>query len=131
MFEELALYRRQGATLGGKDGAVRLPVIFATPSFFRLVSARPALGRIFTDEEGEAGHEQVVMLSHGLWQREYGGDRHVVGRTMQLNAKTYEIVGVLPADFRFLWADIDAYLPAAFTAGRQAASAGGTATTGK
>ena len=55
------------------------------------------------------------MLSHGLWQREYGGDRHVVGRTMQLNAKTYEIVGVLPADFRFLWADIEAYLPAAFT----------------
>ena len=114
VFEELALFRRQGATLGGKDGAVRLPAIFATPSFFRLVSARPALGRIFTDEEGEPGHEQVVLLSYGLWQREYGGDRHVVGRTMQLNAKTYEIVGVMPADFRFLWADIDAYLPAAF-----------------
>jgi predicted permease len=114
VFEELALFRRQGATLGGKDGAVRLRAIFATPSFFRLVSARPALGRIFTDEEGEPGHEQVVVLSYGLWQREYGSDRHVVGRTVQLNAKTYEIVGVLPADFRFLWADIDAYLPAAF-----------------
>ena len=114
VFEELALYHRSGATLGGKDGAVRLPVVIATPSFFRLVSARPAVGRIFNESEGEPGHEQVVLLSYGLWQREYGGDRNVVGRTLQLNAKTYEVVGVLPADFHFLWADIEAFRPAAF-----------------
>ena len=112
VFEELALYRRQGATLGGKDGAVRLPTIRATPSFFRLVSARPALGRIFTDEEGEPDTEQVVLLSDGLWQREFGGDRHVVGpnHAAQRRRPTRSSASCPPIS-RFLWNDIDAYLP--------------------
>ncbi len=119
-FEELALYRRQGATLGGKEGAVRLTTIRATPSFFRLVSARPALGRIFTEAEGEPGQEHEVILSSAFWQREYGGARDVVGQSIQLTGTPYRIVGVLPADFRFLWDDVDVYLPAAFTAADRA-----------
>ncbi len=122
-FEELALYRRQGVTLGGKDGAVRLFTIRATPSFFRLVSATPVLGRIFTENEGEEGKDQDVILGHALWQREFGGARDVVGKMMQLNGKPYEIVGVMPAEFKYLWNDIDVYLPASFTAREKSDSA--------
>lgn len=113
--EEFALYRRQGATLGGKEGARRLTVIRATPSFFRLVAMKPVQGRIFRDDEGEIGKENEVILSHALWQREFGGASDVVGKELRLSGTSYQIVGVAPKDFQFLWNDIDAYQPAAFT----------------
>jgi predicted permease len=116
VFDELALYRRQGATLGAKDGAQRIVTLRATPSFFRLVSAAPILGRGFTETEGEEGHDQEAILGYSLWQREFGGAHDVVGRSVHLSGTAYDIVGVLPADFTFLDHDVDVYLPAAFTA---------------
>ena len=113
--EEMGMYRRQGATLGAKDGARRLVTIRATPSFFRLVSMRPSQGRIFRDDEGEPGKENEVILSHALWQREFGGAGDAVGKTLTLSGTTYQIVGVAPQDFKFLWNGIDAYVPAAFS----------------
>jgi predicted permease len=112
--EELALYRRQGATLGSKDGARRLTTIRATPSFFRLVSMQPVQGRIFRDDEGEIGKENAVILSYALWQREFGGGE-VIGKELRLSGTPYQIVGVAPKTFQFLWNDIDVYQPAAFT----------------
>ena len=75
----------------------------ATPSLFRLLRVRPALGRTFTDAEGESGHERKIVLSHSLWQRLYGGDPGVVGRTLRLgwSGDVHAIVGVMPPDFRF------------------------------
>jgi putative ABC transport system permease protein len=116
VFDDLALYHRQGQTLGAKDGAERVVTLRATPSFFRLVSAAPALGRTFTEAEGEEGHDQEVILSYGLWQREFGGARDVLGQTLRLSGKPFDIVGVMPPDFKFLSDDIAAYVPAAFTA---------------
>jgi predicted permease len=116
VFDELALYRRQGATLGAKDGAERIVTLRATPSFFRLVSAAPILGGTFTEADGEEGHDQEAMLSYGLWQREFGGASDVVGRHVLLSGNAYDVVGVLPADFTFLDNDVDVYLPAAFSA---------------
>ncbi len=113
--DEMAMYRRQGATLGGKDGARRLTMIRATPSLFRMVSMKPQQGRIFREDEGEEGKDQEVILSHALWQREFGGAADVVGKELQLSGTTYQIVGVAPQDFKFLWNDIDVYLPASFT----------------
>ena len=116
VFDELALYRRQGATLGAKDGAERITTLRATPSFFRLISAAPILGRTFTEAEGEEGRDHEAMLGYGLWQREFGGVHDVVGQKVRLSGTMYDIVGVLPADFRFLDNEVDVYLPAAFTA---------------
>jgi predicted permease len=113
--DEMAMYRRQGATLGGKDGARRLTLIRATPSFFRLVSMKPQQGRIFREDEGEDGKDKEVILSHALWQREFGGAADVVGKDLKLSGTTYQIVGVAPQDFKFLWSDIDVYIPASFT----------------
>ena len=114
--EEYAMYRRQGATLGARDGARRLGTLRATPSFYRLASVKPVAGRIFTEDEGLEGQDKSALLSYGVWQREYGGAADVVGKDIVLSGTKYQIVGVAPKDFTFLWNDIDVYLPAAFNA---------------
>jgi predicted permease len=115
VFEEQALYRREGVTLTGSRDAERLATVRATPSFYRLTGARPIHGRLFTDAEGEVGQEQKVLLGEGLWRRELGGRADAIGTSIRLNGQPYEVVGVVPASFRFIWSDIDLWLPAAFT----------------
>jgi putative ABC transport system permease protein len=86
------------------DGSPReLRGIRATPSLFRVLQVAPALGRTFTEEEGEIGGERKIVLSHGLWQQLYGGDPHVIGRALRLawTGQPYTIVGVMPRDFTF------------------------------
>ena len=75
----------------------------ATPSLFRLLKVEPALGRTFTEAEGHIGAEHKVVLSYGLWQRLYGGDRTVIGRDLRLGwtGQRYTIVGVMPRGFSF------------------------------
>ncbi|MFI5178104.1 MAG: ABC transporter permease, partial [Vicinamibacterales bacterium] len=115
-FEEQALYRRQGLTLGGVEAAERLSSVRATPSFYRIVRVKPALGRVFTEDEGEEGKDKVAILSSATWRKRFGGAEDVIGKSIRLSGTTYEIVGVLPADFKFLWNDIDVWVPASFTA---------------
>jgi predicted permease len=116
VFTELALYRRQGATLGGKDGARRLVTVRATPSFFRLTSAATTLGRVFNEDEGQEGQDREALLSYAIWQSAFGGNQDVVGKNLHLSGTSYRIVGVASKDFRYLWNDVDVYLPASFTA---------------
>jgi predicted permease len=114
--EEYAMYRRQGATLGAKDGARRLATVRATPSFFRLTSLKPVFGRLFSEDEALEGKDNAAILSYALWQREYGGANDVVGKDIVLSGRKYQIVGVAPKSYTFLWNDIDVYIPAAFSA---------------
>jgi putative ABC transport system permease protein len=75
----------------------------ATPSLFRVLQVDPALGRAFTDGEGEVGADKKIILSHGLWQRLFGGDPTVIGRDLRLGwtGQRYTIVGVMPRGFSF------------------------------
>jgi predicted permease len=75
----------------------------ATASLFRVLQVPAALGRTFTDGEAEAGAERTVVLSHGLWQRLYGGDPAAVGKTLRLGwtGEAYTILGVMPRGFAF------------------------------
>ena len=75
----------------------------ATPSLFRVMQVQPALGRAFTDADGEIGAEHKVILSHGLWQRLYGGDPSVAGQGLRLGwtGQRYTVVGVMPRGFSF------------------------------
>ncbi len=68
-------------------------------SYFGLLGVRPALGRSFRPEEDAASANRVIMISHGLWQRRFGADSGVIGRSVALDAFPHEIVGVLPAAF--------------------------------
>src|SRR5262245_27342637 len=73
--EEQAVFRREGMTFGDEQGAERLTSIRATPSFYRLVGVQPVAGHVFTEEDGEVGKNQKVMLSYGFWQRKFAGDQ--------------------------------------------------------
>jgi putative ABC transport system permease protein len=61
----------------------------------------PELGRGFSRAEAEPGHDQVVVISHGFWQRRFGGDRRAIGRTVTLDGRVFTVVGVMPEDFDF------------------------------
>ncbi len=115
-FEELAMFQGQGLTVGGGTTPERLTGMGVTPSFFRLLRIEAAVGRTFTEEEGEPGNEQKVILSHGLWQRMFGGDPAIVGKDLRLNGRPYAVVGVLAPDFELIDRDVRFWTPLAFSA---------------
>lgn len=114
-FEEQAMFNMGGRTVEIAGVPQRIEGMSATPSLFRLLRVQPALGRSFTDEEGEIGDERRVILSHGLWQQLYAGDSDAIGGEIRLNGEAHTIVGVMPADFTFVDPDIRLWTPLAFT----------------
>jgi putative ABC transport system permease protein len=100
-FEQMAAYQfwDMNLTSGGFPEAVQ--AIRVSSEFFPLLRARPALGRTFAAGEDQPGQERVVVLSHGLWERRFGADRGIVGRTIRLDLKNYTVLGVMPEGFEF------------------------------
>jgi predicted permease len=101
-FEALGAYG--GRPMSLTDGAEPERVVAGavTPSVFRVLGVAPLLGRALLEEEGAAGSDRrVVVLSHALWQRRFGGDARVVGRSVSLDGTPYEVVGVMPPGFDF------------------------------
>ncbi|HEY9140497.1 MAG TPA: ABC transporter permease [Bryobacteraceae bacterium] len=72
-------------------------------NFFSLLGVKPLLGRTWAAGEDVRGKDDVAILSYGLWQSRFAGDPHAVGQSIELNARKYTIVGVMPANFRFAW----------------------------
>lgn len=116
VFEELAMYRETGATLGGQgSGDVeRVTSMAATPSLFRLLRAAPHMGRPFEERDTEAGQERKVILSYGLWQQRFGGADTVLAQELRINGVPHAIVGVMPRGFRFVDPDVQLWTVAAF-----------------
>src|SRR6185436_7313531 len=87
--------------------------------FFTVMRAAPLLGRGFSREDEIDGRHRVAILSHGFWQRRYGGAADVVGKTIDLNEESWEIVGVMPSGFAYPVASerpTEIYAPIAFKA---------------
>jgi putative ABC transport system permease protein len=99
VFEGLAAYNMETRTLTGVGDSERVPVGAVTPGFFEVLRVRPVLGRTFRPEEMEPGQERVAVLSHGFWLDRFGGDARVLGRTIALNGREHEVVGVAPPGF--------------------------------
>jgi predicted permease len=97
--EEIALWGGAEPNLVTEDVVERIEAQTVTPSFFRVLGVEPALGRTFSEEEGLPDGDPVVVLSDGLWRDSFGADASVIGRTLDLNGTTREIVGVMPPDF--------------------------------
>jgi len=116
--EETALFRESGVTISGSGlaEAERVEAMFVTPSFFKVLGTQAYRGQLFTEEQGELGQEKVVVLSHGSWQRLFGGRDDAIGQDLRLGGEPYKIVGVLARDFVFLNPDLQLFRPAAFTA---------------
>ena len=98
-FEELAAWRELFFTVTGNGEPEQSWGAQVSANFFRLFRVTPVLGRDFLAEEEKPGHERVVMLGYGLWQRRYGGDPSILGRSITLDDEPYTIIGVLPRDF--------------------------------
>jgi predicted permease len=74
---------------------------FVSASLLRVLGVNPLLGRNFLPQEDRQGASGVVMLTYGLWKRRFGADPNILGKTLTLNARSYNVIGVLPPDFRF------------------------------
>ncbi len=115
VFEEQAMYNRQGFTIGESGSVERVAGLSVTPSFFRLLRIKPLLGRTFAQEEGEIGNERKAVLSYALWQKLYGGDRGILGKDLRIYGNPYTIIGVMPKDFLYLDSEIRLWRPLAFS----------------
>jgi putative ABC transport system permease protein len=111
----LAAFRQLRYAFAGTEAPLNVPSVRATPNLFALLGATATLGRTFLDEEGRPGNDRVAVLSRAFWQRQFGGSASVIGRTIQLDAQPYTVVGVMPAEFDFPpSAHVDVWTPLSF-----------------
>lgn len=101
VFEQLAASENATFNLTGSGEPQRLSAAKITANLIPTLDVAPALGRSFLPEEEVAGANHVVLLSHGLWQRQFGGDPSLINKAIQLNGESYTVVGVMPPGFRF------------------------------
>jgi hypothetical protein len=99
-FEDAAAYVNLSFELSGRAEPIRIDGSKVSPGLFSLLGVGPLLGRDFRPEEDRPGTD-VALLSWGLWQSRYGGDRSIVGRTVTLDRRPYTVIGVMPAGFEF------------------------------
>ena len=99
-FEGIAAYLRADLQLGDASRPELLRGMQVTAGFFTLLGSQPVLGREFELDDELPGRNNVVILSHNLWMRRFGGNTSVVGQTVQLSGRTFRVVGVLPAAFQ-------------------------------
>src|SRR2546430_2321743 len=99
-FEDMAAARFEQPVLTTSEGAERVMTWTVTANFFSLLGGRPIIGRAFLPEEDRPGSPPVAVLSYAFWQSRFGGDRHVLERTITLDTVAYTIVGGMSPDFR-------------------------------
>jgi len=126
-FEGMAMYQCCGfreLALTGTGTARTVHASAVSAGFFEIVRARPALGRVFRQEEDTPGGKHVVVLSDRFWRTDFGGNPDVIGRTVKLNDEAYTIVGVMPATASVAsWTAMasDVWVPLALTDEQRAA----------
>ncbi len=116
VFEQMAAINTSPFNLIGTGEPERLQGQRVTDGFFAMLGAQPQMGRVFTPEEDQPGHSNVVILSHGLWQRRFGGDPNILNQTITLSGQSYTVVGIMPTTFRYGGRNTELWMPMAFTA---------------
>jgi putative ABC transport system permease protein len=99
-FESLATYSNQRYELSGSGEPERIEAARTSAALFPLLGIEPILGRMFASDEDQPGHS-VLVLSYGLWQRRYGADPNILGRTILLDRQPYTVIGIMPRGFQF------------------------------
>jgi putative ABC transport system permease protein len=100
-FESLAGFTADGFTLRGAGEPESVFAVQATTNFFSTLGVKPLLGRDFYAGEDADSGPYVAILTHSFWRSRFGGDPHVIGRSIQLDSNNVTVVGVLPAEFEF------------------------------
>ncbi|HKQ79484.1 MAG TPA: ABC transporter permease [Blastocatellia bacterium] len=114
-FQFLSAITWDTVTLTGSGSPEQLIIQRVSASYFKALGVEATLGRAFAASENEVGADLVVMLSNRIWQSRFGGDPKVIGRKIMLDAKSYTIIGVLPANNTFDRTRAVMWLPLAFT----------------
>ncbi|PYR33228.1 MAG: hypothetical protein DMF90_21560, partial [Acidobacteria bacterium] len=115
VFEDMAAMVWQDFTVTGNGNPERIAGLRVMAGFFPLLGVQPILGRTFVPAEDRPEAAPTAVLSYGFWQRRFGGDRGLVGRTISLNGAVRTVVGIMPAGFQFPSRQAEVWVPAAFT----------------
>ncbi|MBI1752579.1 MAG: ABC transporter permease [Acidobacteria bacterium] len=111
-FEGMSVAAATAFDMEGADQAQRVSALVVSPGFFELLGVRPLLGGTFLPDMDQAGKNKVVVLGHGLWQRQFGGDPAVVGRSIRLSGESFQVLGVAPEGFLYASGENqDLYVP--------------------
>ena len=102
VFEQIGLWDGGSVSITGRGEPEKIDVLLVTDSTLPALRVQPILGRRFTPEDDSPRSPERVMLTYGYWQQKFGGSRDVIGKVLTVEGKPNEIIGVLPADFRFL-----------------------------
>ena len=101
VFEHVAVFQEQNADLTDGGEPQRVSVGIVSEDYFAVMNAPPVLGRTFGPQEYQPGPARALVISHGLWQRRFGGDPAIIERTIMLNGRPYPVIGVMPKDSQF------------------------------
>jgi putative ABC transport system permease protein len=106
VLESVGAVRRWNPNLTGEGEPERLQAAMVTAEIFPTLGISPHLGRVFIDDEDQPGAARVAILSYSFWQRRFGSDEQVIGRSLTLDQKPYTVIGVMPPRFEFWTADV-------------------------
>src|SRR5215510_3013950 len=110
-FDQVAAYDFQGVNVTGGDEPERIRASLLSPNLLPVLGINPIIGRGFAPDEDQPGQSQVTVLSYSIWQRRFAGEPNVIGKTLEIDGKSIEVIGVMPFDFRFPDPDTELYLP--------------------
>jgi putative ABC transport system permease protein len=100
-FEKMGVYNRASYNLTGVGEAERIVTGQVSADLFSVLRVNPQLGRVFSNDEDKPGGTPVVVLSYGLWQRRFGGQKSVIDQPITLNGKSYTVIGVMPDSYAY------------------------------
>ena len=118
-FEQMGGYVWNEMNLTGEGVPEKIEAVNVSANFFDILRGRAAMGRTFREGEDQPGKDGEVVLSHGLWARQFGSDPKIIGKTVHLDNQSYEVVGVMPRQFDFP-KPAELWMPLAFTAADRA-----------
>ncbi|MCI0486444.1 MAG: ABC transporter permease [Blastocatellia bacterium] len=101
VFEHIGVFNRGSYNLTGSGEPERILAARMSADLFAALKADASIGRVYTDDEDKPGANAVVVLSHGLWQRRFGGEPQILNQTISLNGRGYTVIGVMPQEFQF------------------------------
>ena len=113
-FQDFGIWETGTASVTGMGDPEQVRTLVVTHGVLPALGVQPALGRWFSQAEDTPGGVETVILTHGYWQRRFGGDRSIFGRTITIDLRPRHIIGVMPERFRFLRADPEVILPQRF-----------------
>jgi predicted permease len=128
--EGLAYYQGATFSIAGDGPPERIAGVRSSPNLFSLLGREPALGRTYLAEESHPDADRVVVISHGLWHRRFGGSAGILGETIRLSGLPHAVVGVMGPGFAFPWPAAELWVPVRSTPATWPREQGGLQTVG-